>query len=415
MSIENTDITERRLLDAALVAFIQNGFVRTNVEDITGKAGVARSTFYIYFQNKNDILSHLVQGILKKIDLMWEERALKRWLNIKDLENFETPLVEYVRLLEESSGVFKALVEGMFQDKQLLSLFKNLFSIIAAPFSRKIENLQKKGFHAMSNSMLIAQLMAITIIFPFLLQASGVISFSSESLARTIAYILFSVLNYSDNGKQSLKDTEAFNTISDKTRYNLILSAQEEFDTYGYFDAKVGRIAKRAGYNRSTFYRYFKDKEELIQQMTKEVFSSLIVSSPGPDAILSSNHSDDLDSLVRVNLSVLALFQKNFPIQRAFIQGTFTSDRLKSHYKNLMDNLGQVIRVEIFEILKKNEITGYDPLVLTHILQVITSFSYMLYLEGIIQSSEHEFATNLGIFLYHLFNFNPLRPSILVD
>jgi len=408
LRLEAADFTEKRLLDAALAAFNQNGFIRTNVEDITGRAGVGRSTFYLYFQNKNDILSHLVQDTLHKIDLLWEEKALNRWLNIKDLEKFEAPLVDYTNLLEESSGVFRALVEGMYQDKQLLALFKNLFSITAAPFAKKIENSQRKGFHKLSNPLLIAQLMAITIIFPFLLKVSGVISFSSESLAKTIAYILFSVLNHNDKRTVSFKNTGAFNKVYDKTRHSLILAAQEEFDVYGYFDAKVGRIAKRAGYNRSTFYRYFKDKEDLIQQMTGEMFSSLIPSNPGPDAILSSKNSDDLDSLVRVNLSVLALFQKYFPIQRAFIQGAFTSERLKSHYKSLMDGFGQVIQVEISDILKKNKITGYDALVVTQILQVITSFSYMLYLEGIIQSSEYEFTANLGIFLYYFFNFNPL-------
>ena len=139
------------------------------------------------------------------------------------------------------------------------------------------------------------------------------------------------------------------------------------------------------------------------------MFSTLISTNRATETVFGSNNAHDLDSLIRMNLSFLANFKKYFPIQKAFIQGAFTSDRLKTHYRELMDSLGQIIHSEIIEIFKKNHAPGIDTFTMTRILQVTTSFSYMLYLEGILQSSDYEFTTNLGIFLYYLFNFS--RPE----
>lgn len=43
-------------LDAALGLFLNKGYERTSVEEITRSAGVAKGTFYLYFRSKGDLL-----------------------------------------------------------------------------------------------------------------------------------------------------------------------------------------------------------------------------------------------------------------------------------------------------------------------------------------------------------------------
>ncbi|HJK96848.1 MAG TPA: helix-turn-helix domain-containing protein, partial [Polyangiaceae bacterium LLY-WYZ-14_1] len=61
---------ERRredLLDAAFEVFARQGFHGTRVADIIAHAGVARGTFYLYFDNKNAIFLELVDRLLRRL------------------------------------------------------------------------------------------------------------------------------------------------------------------------------------------------------------------------------------------------------------------------------------------------------------------------------------------------------------
>jgi AcrR family transcriptional regulator len=57
------DAGERRdeLLATALQLFLEHGYERTSVEQITSAVGVAKGTFYHYFTTKQDLLEQLVE------------------------------------------------------------------------------------------------------------------------------------------------------------------------------------------------------------------------------------------------------------------------------------------------------------------------------------------------------------------
>ncbi len=60
---------ERRgeLLDAARDVFVEKGFAAASVDDIVARAGVARGTFYLYFQDKRAVFEALVDDFLSRI------------------------------------------------------------------------------------------------------------------------------------------------------------------------------------------------------------------------------------------------------------------------------------------------------------------------------------------------------------
>jgi AcrR family transcriptional regulator len=61
--------SERRLqiLDAARDVFAKRGYARATVDDIVAEAGVARGTFYLYFDDKRDAFAELVQRFASQI------------------------------------------------------------------------------------------------------------------------------------------------------------------------------------------------------------------------------------------------------------------------------------------------------------------------------------------------------------
>jgi AcrR family transcriptional regulator len=60
--------TRARLLDAARTVFARHGYVDTTVDLIVAEAGVARGSFYTYFESKADLFRHLAAAIDADID-----------------------------------------------------------------------------------------------------------------------------------------------------------------------------------------------------------------------------------------------------------------------------------------------------------------------------------------------------------
>jgi len=53
------------ILEAAKELFFKHGFKRISIEDICNKAGVSRRTFYVYYENKTDLLIKLLEELNK--------------------------------------------------------------------------------------------------------------------------------------------------------------------------------------------------------------------------------------------------------------------------------------------------------------------------------------------------------------
>ncbi len=69
-----SDLRRRDLMDAGERTFVQKGFASTTIEDITHKAGVAKGTFYLYFDSKEALLTALrdrfIEGCRGRIEAL---------------------------------------------------------------------------------------------------------------------------------------------------------------------------------------------------------------------------------------------------------------------------------------------------------------------------------------------------------
>lgn len=63
------DARRQSLLDAAATLFAQKGYHATTVDDITRAAGVAKGTFYLYFDEKREVYYEVIRGFM---DLVME-------------------------------------------------------------------------------------------------------------------------------------------------------------------------------------------------------------------------------------------------------------------------------------------------------------------------------------------------------
>lgn len=89
--------TRARILDAAATGFADTGYHRTSVDDIIQGAGVARGTFYLYFESKRAVLEAILAQIITGIDAAVQ--AIR-------LDQPETPYEQLVTNLQRAWQVF---------------------------------------------------------------------------------------------------------------------------------------------------------------------------------------------------------------------------------------------------------------------------------------------------------------------
>ncbi len=70
-------------------------------------------------------------------------------------------------------------------------------------------------------------------------------------------------------------DTQPVTERGRRKRAAIVAAAREVFEEFGFKDARIADIAKRAGASYGSFYTYFESKEEVFQEVVREVTSEM--------------------------------------------------------------------------------------------------------------------------------------------
>jgi len=113
---KSPDVRRQELMDAAVRIFKDKGISKTTVSDITQTAGVAKGTFYLYFDSKDQLLGglkeRLVDEILEHAGEQYARVGREDWWALVDsvLESF----VDF--MLARSDMVHVLMQEGAGHD-----------------------------------------------------------------------------------------------------------------------------------------------------------------------------------------------------------------------------------------------------------------------------------------------------------
>jgi AcrR family transcriptional regulator len=123
--------TYDQLLRAAREVFEAKGYQAATVGAITSSANTAHGTFYLYFRNKQEAFSRVMQQVCA---LMYEE-ATSPWGG-DPLEALTSATRGFLDVFVEHRGLWKALLEGALGDEDIASMWLSL----RRPFIDRIES-----------------------------------------------------------------------------------------------------------------------------------------------------------------------------------------------------------------------------------------------------------------------------------
>ena len=135
---------ERRLLQAT-EDLIADGtsFTELSVEQLASRAGIARSTFYVYFHDKTDLVARLAEEMVAQLaeaaSVWWKLGVDARYDDV--LESTRQVVNTYAR----HSALFTALAETAAYDERLRELQLVTMSRYARPMSELIERGKEEG------------------------------------------------------------------------------------------------------------------------------------------------------------------------------------------------------------------------------------------------------------------------------
>ncbi len=264
-------MVKEKIVESAFYEFSKKGYFSTNPDTITKPIQINRVVFYSYFKNKNDVLIYLVRELMDELaGLVKDKRTHKLWLNTNNFNDFQEPFLYITEVLNSCSGLVKAFLQGMMEDKELLGLFDEICQSFSQLFTDKIKSLQNVGQFQGCNAQTIAQIMAITLFMSIFTHSIDIIECSPKQLAKNIALIFQAILNFNEKEIKKNNNNAPKREKSRKTRRIILSVAKKAFDEYGYRKVTMEKIAKDAGCSRATIYLYYKRKKDILHALDKE-------------------------------------------------------------------------------------------------------------------------------------------------
>lgn len=151
--------TMARLLEAGMEVLAERGYQATRVDDIVRTADTSHGTFYLYFQNKDDLFRALANSAAD------EMAALADQLGPIDggpagREELRRFLGQFLDTYERHGAVIRAWAENQVDDPTLITLGLDTFGGIAATL---IERMEEAGVRPAADIALAGTILVATI------------------------------------------------------------------------------------------------------------------------------------------------------------------------------------------------------------------------------------------------------------
>lgn len=131
-----------RIIERAIIMFNEIGYERVRVSDITDSLNIGKGTFYLYFENKKDLLLHCFE---RMGELVLELESL---VQVYEGSYFEKigPRVEAVDRYDWFPGLINLLrVSAMSPDEEIKVNAREAYETIAYPLKRDLEAAISQG------------------------------------------------------------------------------------------------------------------------------------------------------------------------------------------------------------------------------------------------------------------------------
>jgi AcrR family transcriptional regulator len=120
-----------------------SSFTELSVEKLSREAGIARSTYYLYFRDKGQLVQEL--GRLMTTELLQTRR---RWWDISSqvtLPQLRRAMLETLKLYRHYQAIFASLAEAANYDAEVRAAFEDLLGTMTRTSVEAVREGQRRG------------------------------------------------------------------------------------------------------------------------------------------------------------------------------------------------------------------------------------------------------------------------------
>jgi AcrR family transcriptional regulator len=118
-------------------------YTELRVDRLATEAGISRATFYLYFEDKGQLLRRLAERVFAEL-----ADASHQWLTVaepKDLDHTRDSIAAVIATYRQHQALITAVIEMASYDAEVAQTHRRLIDEIAATLQASIEQRQAEG------------------------------------------------------------------------------------------------------------------------------------------------------------------------------------------------------------------------------------------------------------------------------
>jgi AcrR family transcriptional regulator len=183
--------TQEQLLAAAREVFEEKGYAATTVGAITAAANTAHGTFYLYFRNKEDAFSSVMEAVTAEL----YQEAGARWAKGDAYASIETSIRGFLEVFVAHRGLWRCLLEGSFANPVIEAMWLGIRQRFVDRIERNLRQLAEGGdirpLHPALTANALGAMVAWAATTQFVLATPPVAGESFDDCVRTLTDLWF--------------------------------------------------------------------------------------------------------------------------------------------------------------------------------------------------------------------------------
>jgi len=108
--------TRRQLRQALMTLVLEKGLDAVTIEDITNEADVGRTTFYLHYKDKEDLLFECINTTIEELVIQVSEIPILEWKLSEDEQQEEisasNPVLNIFQHVAENADLYRIIIRG---------------------------------------------------------------------------------------------------------------------------------------------------------------------------------------------------------------------------------------------------------------------------------------------------------------
>ncbi|WP_287155624.1 TetR/AcrR family transcriptional regulator [Candidatus Solincola tengchongensis] len=188
---------------------------------------------------------------------------------------------------------------------------------------------------------------------------------------------------------------------SAETRKRILDAAREVFAEKGYEKTTAADIISRAGIGHGTFWLYFRNKEDLLRHMLREMVGELESFDWYRENHLEEIAVENLQDVERIIRGVMEVFRRYSHIHPLVIRASVESEEFRRDLDELNLPFARILEAKLREHLGRGLCRDLDPEVVSRIILAMMEFATVQWVNGSLDCDLEKLVHNLSVIIFH--------------